>query len=223
MKRKCAKEAVKLIKKNMVVGLGGGSTINFMIESLKKSKIKVVTPSYKTALACKIAGIEVLPTWLVDHVDIAFDGCDEVDYNLNALKSGGAIHTSEKIIGSMADQYILLVDESKVSPKLTFKHPVVVEVIKEAYSSVTRKLNKLGAKVQSRCADNKDGMIISDHGNIILEAYFSDVQDIEALNTELLKMPGVVDTSLFVGIATSALVVNENGEVNKLERTENNE
>lgn len=218
MKRKCAKEACKLIKKNMVVGLGGGSTINFMIENLKKSKIKVVTPSYKTALACKLAGIEVLPTWLVDHVDIAFDGCDEVDHNLNALKSGGAIHTSEKIIGSMADEYILLVDESKVSERLTFNHPVVVEVIKEAYSSVARKLNRLGAKVQSRTAPNKDGMIISDHGNIILETYFNEVEDVEALNKELLMMPGVIDTSLFVGIATSALVVDENGNVRKLEK-----
>lgn len=60
----------------------------------------------------------VVPTWSVDHVDIAFDGCDEVDLRLNALKSGGAIHTKEKIIASMANDYVLLVDESKVFEKL---------------------------------------------------------------------------------------------------------
>lgn len=207
MKKKCAKQASKLVKKGMVVGLGGGSTINYMIEYLKKAKIQVVTPSYKTALACHIAGIEVLPTWLVDHVDIAFDGCDEVDMDLNALKSGGGIHTSEKIIGSMADEYILLVDSSKVSTTLSFEHPVVIEVIKDAYSSVVKQLQGIANKVQSRTTSNKDGMVISDHGNVLLEAYFSDVVDIETLNDTLLKMPGVVDTSLFVNIATKAIVV----------------
>lgn len=209
MKQKCAKKALEFIKDGMTVGLGGGRTINFLCEFVQQSgmNIQVVTPSYKTALKCKECGINVVPTYLVDHVDVAFDGCDEVDLDCQALKSGGAIHTREKIIGSMADRYILLVDEEKVSDTLEFKYPVVLEIIPEAYLSVKKKVADLGAKVIDRTFEKKDGMIISDAGNMIVEAYFEKGWDLHELNIKLLTMPGIVDTSLFVDIATDALVI----------------
>lgn len=98
MKKKCALYASILVKDGMVVGLGGGSTIQYLIDYVKDKDIQVVTPSAKTALKAQKEGLTVLNTQYVDHVDIAFDGCDEVDSHLNALKSGGGIHTQEKLL-----------------------------------------------------------------------------------------------------------------------------
>ena len=159
MKKKCAREALKFIKDNSIIGLGGGSTIGFLVEYIKEAgyKVKVVTPSMKTELLCIENGIEVIPTWGVSKVSVAFDGCDEVDKDLNALKSGGGIHTKEKIIASMAEEYILLVDESKVVDKLDFKYPVVLEIFKESKSYVEEMVKKLGGTTSLRSSNAKDG------------------------------------------------------------------
>ena len=215
MKKKCALYASKLVKDGMVVGLGGGSTISYLIDYVKDKDIKVVSPSSKTVLLAQKMGLTVLNTQYVDHVDIAFDGCDEVDSHLNALKSGGGIHTQEKIIASMADEYIVLVDESKFHETLAFKVPVVVEVLPKAYSVVKKKLEKLNGNVELRTASNKDGFLMSDEGNILLDVYFDWVQDIRLLNQTLLMMPGVVDTSLFVDILTGMILVNDKGVFKK--------
>lgn len=142
LKKNCAKEAMKYIKDGMIIGLGGGRSIAYLIEHIKEDKnlnVKVVTPSIKTKLLCIENGLDVLHTCFVDKVDVAFDGCDQVDENLNALKSGGGIHTKEKLIASMADEYILLVDEAKVENTLTFKAPVVLEILEDSLSMLKRK------------------------------------------------------------------------------------
>lgn len=215
MKKKCALYASKLVKDGMVVGLGGGSTISYLVDYVKDKDIKVVSPSSKTVLLAQKAGLTVLNTQYVDHVDIAFDGCDEVDSHLNALKSGGGIHTQEKIIASMADEYIVLVDESKFHETLAFKVPVVVEVLPKAYSIVKKKIEKLNGNVEWRTASNKDGFLMSDEGNLLLDVYFDGVQDIDLLNQTLLMMPGVVDTSLFVDIITGIIMISDKGVFKK--------
>lgn len=215
MKKTCAKYASKFIKDGMVVGLGGGGTIQYLIDYVKDKDIQVVTPSVKTALKSQKEGLTVLNTQYVDHVDIAFDGCDEVDFHLNALKSGGGIHTQEKIIASMANEYIVLIDESKFHETLAFKTPVVVEVLPKAYGIVKKKLQLLNGNVVERVSDNKDGIMISDEGNLLLDVYFTDVNDISKLNQTLLMMPGVVDTSLFVDIITGIIMVNAKGAFKK--------
>nr|WP_295567552.1 ribose 5-phosphate isomerase A [uncultured Holdemanella sp.] len=215
MKKICAKYASKFIKDGMVVGLGGGSTIQYLIDYVKDKDIQVVTPSVKTALKAQKEGLTVLNTQYVDHVDIAFDGCDEVDFHLNALKSGGGIHTQEKIIASMANEYIVLIDETKFHETLAFKTPVVVEVLPKAYGIVKKKLQLLNGNVVERVSDNKDGIMISDEGNLLLDVYFTDVNDISKLNQTLLMMPGVVDTSLFVDMVTGIIMVNAKGAFKK--------
>ena len=128
---------------------------------------------------------------------------------MNALKSGGAIHTKEKIIASMADQYILLVDESKVFEKLPFHKSVTLEVIPEAKSYVTKQIEMLNGTVLMRRSNAKDGYTISDHGNFIMEAKFEEVENIEKLSNDLNHIVGIVDTSLFVKIATSVISVDD--------------
>ena len=134
-----------------------------------------------------------------------------MDSDLNALKSGGGIHTKEKIIASMAEDYILLVDESKVVDKLDFKYPVVLEIFKESKSYVENAIKKLNGVPTLRSSGAKDGFTISDNGLLLMDVKFENVNDIEMLNRKLNEIVGVVDTSLFYNIATKAIVVSEKG------------
>lgn len=214
LKKACAKEALKYIKNNTIIGLGGGSTISYLIDYIKEDKdlnVKVVTPSMKTQMLCIKNGLEVLHTCSVDKVVVAFDGCDEVDLNLNALKSGGGIHTKEKLIASMADEYILLVDDTKVSNTLTFKHPVVLEILHDSLSYVERIITELGGKLTIRNSSAKDGFTISDNGNLLIDVAFENVTDIYKLENSLKNICGVVDTSLFINVVTKALVTGIDG------------
>ena len=129
------------------------------------------------------------------------------------MKSGGGIHTKEKIIAVMAEQYILLVDESKVVEKLEFKYPVVLEIIPESISLVEKSIKKLGGRFQMRTSSSKDGITISDHGLFLVDVDFSKekMEDISKLDRQLREIVGVVDTSLFCHIATKAIIAGENG------------
>lgn len=219
VKEMCAKQALSMIPNHSIIGLGGGSTIGYLTQYIADTNldVKIVTPSHKTALNCQKLGLNVVPTWLVDEVEIAFDGCDEVDYQFHALKSGGGIHTNEKIIASMAKRYVLLVDEEKVYPTLGFDHPVVLEVMKEAYSVVEKKVAELGGTWKLRMADNKDGVLISDHGNLLIDVTFDKNVDVQKLSDSLKSIYGIVDTSLVVGLVSDVVVVKDE-KVYKLEK-----
>ncbi|MDO4555664.1 MAG: ribose 5-phosphate isomerase A [Lachnospiraceae bacterium] len=208
MKRACAHAAFEMIKDGMTIGLGGGSTVAFLIEELEQSgkRITAVTPSGDTKELCLTHHIPIQNLEDTAHVDLAFDGCDELDYNLNALKSCGGIHVREKIMASMADQYILLADEEKYKETLQFHYPVTIEVIKAARTVVKKNLMHLGAEVKERHSDQKAGLLISDDGNYLMEAYFTNVKDSKSLSDTLDQMAGIAGHSLFCAIAKKAIV-----------------
>ncbi len=213
MKQLCAKEALKYINDGMCVGLGGGSTVGFLAEYLAKEekKITVVTPSDDTAELCKKLGLMVLSLEMTDHIDIAFDGCDELDKQLNALKANGAIHTKEKIIASMAEKYVLLIDESKLYDTLPLKDSVTLEVIPQSRNYVQAQVEKLGGKAVMRKSSAKAGLVISDNGNYIMDTYFTDCSVVagkpEKLHQKLKQLTGVVETALFIDVVAFALCV----------------
>jgi len=214
LKKNCAKEALKYIKNNTIIGLGGGSTISSLIDYISEDKnlmVKVVTPSCKTKMLCIKNGLEVLHTCCVDEVSVAFDGCDQVDEKLNALKSGGGIHTKEKLIASMAHEYILLVDETKIVKTLTFKHPVVLEILQDSLKYVEKRVKELGGKPTIRNSSAKDGFTISDNGNLLMDVFFENVKDIYKLENNLKNICGVIDTSLFINVVTKILIVGKDG------------
>lgn len=214
LKKNCAKEAMKYIEDGMIIGLGGGRSIAYLIDYIKEDKnlkVKVVTPSIKTKMLCIENGLEVIHTCSVDKVAVAFDGCDQVDENLNALKSGGGIHTKEKLIGSMSKEYILLVDEDKFEKRLTFKAPVVLEILEDSLKYVERKVLELGGKPLIRSSDIKDGFTISDSGNLLMNVNFNEVKDIDELNRSLKDICGVIETSLFINIITKVIIASEDG------------
>ncbi|MCA0171406.1 ribose 5-phosphate isomerase A [Bacillus sp. RAR_GA_16] len=213
IKQKCAKAALAYITDNTIIGLGGGSTIGHLIDFIKEEKlnVKVVTPSLKTKHLCVNQGLEVLPTSTVDEIDVAFDGCDEVDENLHALKSGGGIHTQEKLIAHMAKEYILLVDDSKVVSELTYRHPVVLEIVQDSLSLVLRKVKEIDGKAEVRSSSAKDGYTVTDYGNFLVDVWFEKGQNGRQLDTNLKAIPGVLDVSLFTTVVSKALVASEEG------------
>ncbi|GLI85353.1 ribose-5-phosphate isomerase [Rossellomorea marisflavi] len=212
IKMKCAKAALKYIGNGTVIGLGGGSTIAHLIRFIQEEQldIKVVTPSWETKRKCEGVGLAVIPLSEASAVDVAFDGCDQVDAHLHALKSGGGIHTDEKLVASMANEYILLVDESKVVKELTYEHPVVLEVIPQALAFVMHQLSD-AEKVEIRMSSDKDGPVMTDRGNLLLDVYVKGSQDSVRLEERLKGLAGVLDVSLFTSVVTKAVVASESG------------
>lgn len=208
MKEKCAQIALEMIEDDMIIGLGGGSTIAIIIERLSKSnkKIKVVTPSYNTYMLCIKHGIPVQDLEITNHIDLAFDGCDEIDDNLNALKSCGGIHTREKIVAGIAKEYILLADQNKYQQTLSFSYPITIEVLPKAHAYVKKKLRELGSTVIDRKTSKKAGLLISDDGNYLMDATFEKVSNLEKLSTTLDTIPGLIGHSLFYQIASKAII-----------------
>lgn len=208
MKLKCAQKAFEMIEDGMIVGLGGGQTVALLINEIEKhqKRIQAVTPSQDTLKLCMEHHIPVLPLMMTEEIDIAFDGCDELDAELNALKSCGGIHTQEKIAACMAREYVLLADEGKYHEKLHFSYPVTAEVLPEALSYVKKRLKDMGAELSERRSKQKAGLTVSDNGNYLLEAKFSKVEDTGKLSSELDGIPGLVGHSLFYGIASKAII-----------------
>lgn len=217
LRKLCAEKAMEYIKNDTVIGLGAGRNVICLIEiiseSVKKNnlKIKIVTPSDNTRNICIKYGIEVLPTCLVEEVDVAFDGCGEVDENFYASKGGGGVFTKEKIIGSMAKEYILLIDEQKLKKELGLMYPISLEVIKDSLSYVSKMLRNLGGDSIVRTSNNKDGCLVTDDGNYILDVKFNVIDDFKNLDNNLNNITGVVGTSLFTREVTKLIVAGENG------------
>lgn len=223
MKRKCAEQAYELIKEGMTIGLGAGETIEYLIEfiNMGTTDVKIVSPSMKTALLCKRHGIQVIPTWLCDHIDIAFDGCNQIDRSLNCIKTLGALHTQEKMIGAMADQYIILADETKLVEEVDFQVPLAVEILKDGFSYVLKKLFHMGLRAKARITNDKDGYVITDDGNLIVDVDFDSVQDPIETNKAITQILGVIDTSLFTDQITQAIIAKKDGTIETITKETN--
>ncbi|OOM79313.1 ribose-5-phosphate isomerase A [Clostridium puniceum] len=217
LRKLCAEKAMEYIKNDTVIGLGAGRNIACLIELLsievKKNdlKIRIVTPSDNTKNICIKYGIEVLPTYLVEEVEVAFDGCGEVDKNFYASKGGGGVFTKEKIIGSMSKTYILLIDEEKLKEELSLIHPISLEVIKDSLGYVSKMVKNLGGNPSVRTSNNKDGYLITDDGNYLLDVNFDTIDDFKKLNDNLNNIVGVVGTSLFTREVNKLIISGENG------------
>jgi ribose 5-phosphate isomerase A len=158
-------------------------------------------------MLCLEHGIPVQDSMLSDRLDLAVDGADEIDPYLNAIKGGGAAHSCEKIIASMADEFILIADETKLVSSLCRKFPLPVEIIPPALSFAKKQIRLLGGTAELRGAIRKDGPVITENGNFILDILFSDPpENLERLDAELKKIPGLLETGLFLGIAKKALI-----------------
>lgn len=217
-KVEAAKAALEFIKPGQTIGLGAGTTVAHLVAMINErpalaSSLILTSSSFKTTANLAERGLTLQSSSLLKHLDIYFDGCDQFDKELNALKSGGGIHTTEKILASMADEFILIGDETKFVEKLDTTYPVVIEILPQALQVVFRKLsaNYPGAAVKLRMGDQKDGAVRSDNGNLLADINFDTPLDPRKLNTELKLIPGIVEHSLFYRMATRSIIAGEQG------------
>jgi ribose 5-phosphate isomerase A len=213
MKQQVAKAAAARVKSGTVVGLGTGSTTAFVIQFLgdrlksgELKEIKGVPTSFQAAVLAKEHGIPLATLDDVDHIDIAIDGADEVDPHKNLIKGGGAAHTREKVVDSLAAEFIVVVDGSKLVDRLGSTFAVPIEVLPMALAPVTRAVAKLGGKPELRLAVKKDGPVITDQGNMVLDVKFAEIADPAGLEKTLNNIPGVVENGIFVGLANLILI-----------------
>ncbi len=202
--------AVRYVKPGQTIGLGTGKAASAFIRALGESGIKVrgVPTSNGSGELARQHGIDIVTLADVKQLDADFDGADEVDSRLNLLKGFGGALVREKIVAASSKKFFVLVGPEKLYPHLGARRRLPVEVIPFGLPFVTRALAKLGMKAAPR--KNSDGSeFISDNGNPILDCIVRDIRNPARLERELLAIPGVLGTGIFVKMATVVLVASE--------------
>lgn len=214
-KQMVGEEAAKLPKDGQTLGLGTGTTVEYFLQALgqrvKKEKLDVdgVVTSYGTALAARKYGIRVIPLELAEKIDLAVDGADEVDLELNLMKGGGAALLREKIVASLAEEFVVIIEEEKLVKTLGESHPLPVEVVPVAAPHLLKKLEAFGTP-KIREGTGKIGPVFTDNGNFVIDiaGRFPKPAETEAT---LKTIPGVVEVGTFVDLADRVLVGTEKG------------
>ncbi|HWR96367.1 MAG TPA: ribose-5-phosphate isomerase RpiA [Arenimonas sp.] len=208
-KQLSAERALEFVQEKSIVGVGTGSTVAYFIQGLGRMKDRIegaVSSSEQSTRLLKELGIPVFDLNAVGPLELYVDGADECDSHNRLIKGGGAALTREKIIAAASNQFVCIIDPSKLVPLLgTF--PVPVEVIPMARSHVAREIVKLGGNPVWR-----DG-VLTDNGNWILDVHGWRITDPVKLESDLNQIVGVVTNGLFA--ARGADVVISGGEIRK--------
>ncbi|HEY6901401.1 MAG TPA: ribose 5-phosphate isomerase A [Puia sp.] len=218
-KKEAAKEALKFIKPGGVVGFGAGSTMAHLIQSIKEdvtlfSSLITVTSSFSTRQLLLREGFRVQEAGWLPGIDLYFDGCDQFDWRLTALKSGGGVHVSEKVLAAMAEEFILVGDVSKKVDRLDGKYPLVAEVLPEALGYVSDRLKRFFGPVRSElrmAGPGKDGAVVTERGNFLIDNWFDGFPEPQVLNDRVTCIPGILEHSLFFNMAHKAVVAGPQG------------
>ena len=211
LKKRVGYAAAEKVEDGMTIGIGTGSTVAFFIESLGERirqglKIRACATSYQSSLFCEEAGIPLIPLRKLDTLDLAVDGADAVDPDLNAIKGGGAAQTVEKVVAAMAERYILIADADKLCEYLGQTFPIPVEIIPDSLAYVSSRIRDLSGDPVLRMARYKDGPVVTDNGQFILDIHLSEKKDIFAYDAALHHIPGMIETGLFLNMATEILI-----------------
>ncbi len=200
-KRAAGESAAALVEDGMVVGLGTGSTVAWTIQRLgvrvKEEGLNIlgVPTSYQAEALAIASGINLTTLSQRPVIDLAIDGADQIDFKLFAIKGGGAAHTREKVVSASARRFVVVADESKYVERLS--RPVPVEVLPFAVRPVEQWLKELGGTPVLRLGRMKDGPVITDNGNFVMDVDFGVIEDPGALAAKLCPIPGVVEHGLF--------------------------
>lgn len=223
-KKKAASEALKHIKDDFIIGLGSGSTAAYAIEGIgdkiKRDDLHIlaVPTSYQAfMLAVKH---EIPVTTLEEHpkLDLTIDGADQLDKKLNLIKGMGGALTREKIVASASKKLVIVADENKKVKVLGEKnHPVPLEVIPFATKPIMLKIREMNGTPVLREGKGKVGPIITDNGNVLVDASFGLIQAPSELERRLKNIPGIVETGLFIEMASIAYIGKISG-TEKIER-----
>lgn len=197
LKLAVAQAAISYVVEGEIVGVGTGSTANFFIDELAKIKHKIkaaVASSEATAARLRAHGIEVLDLNDVTSMPVYIDGADEITASGAMIKGGGAALTREKIVASVAKQFVCIADGSKLVEKLG-RFPLPVEVIPMARESVIRALNAIAGEAKLRMKDGQ--ALITDNGNVIVDVHGLQIEDPQELERKINNIVGVVTVGLF--------------------------
>ncbi|MEH7481925.1 ribose-5-phosphate isomerase RpiA, partial [Neobacillus drentensis] len=197
------------VKEGMIVGLGTGSTVFYTISKLGKLvqqgfSIKGIPTSKQTEKLAIDVGIPLVSLNEIDHIDLAIDGADEVNRDLDLIKGGGGALLREKIIAKAAKTFIVVTDSHKNVDTLgTF--PLPIEVVPFGYEMTIKYIRELGGNPKLR---EKDGNpFLTDNGNYIIDSSFQEIKHPNELEKNLNLIPGVVDNGLFVGLADAVITI----------------
>ncbi|MHA2039516.1 MAG: ribose 5-phosphate isomerase A [Promethearchaeota archaeon] len=212
------------VKRGMVLGIGSGSTVVYAVEriaELNKTQnlnLKCIPTSFQSYQLIVENGLTLVSLDQYPELDLDIDGADEIDKNLNLIKGGGGCLVQEKIIASNSKELIIVADFRKNSEFLgiNWKNGIPIEVIPISYIPIMKKLVKLGGTPILRMAQAKAGPLVTDNGNFIIDADFGQIKDPSGLNLKILTIPGVVDTGLFVDMASKAYIGLKDGNVRML-------
>ena len=212
-KRRAGESAAELVVDGAVVGLGTGTTAAWAIRALGDAvdaglDIRGIPTSYQSRRLALEEGITVTTLDAVDGIDLAIDGADQVAGH-DLLKGGGAAHAREKIIDRAADRFVVVVDPEKLSE--TLSRPVPLEVLPDARPVVESEIEVLGGDPTLRAASEKDGPVITDNGNLVLDCSFGQIDDPDRLASSIAELPGVLEHGLFVDMADEIHVGSADG------------
>jgi ribose 5-phosphate isomerase A len=199
LKQAVARTAIDYVMKNEIIGVGTGSTANFFIDELAKIKGDIkgaVASSEATAARLRGHGIEVFDLNDVADIAVYIDGADEIDNSGAMIKGGGAALTREKIVASVAKQFVCIADGSKLVDVMG-KFPLPVEVIPMARASVARELVKLGGTPKLRLKPGTDEAFVTDNGGYLLDVAGLSITDPKALEAQINQIVGVIAVGLF--------------------------
>jgi ribose 5-phosphate isomerase A len=199
-KRAAGRAAADLVENGMVIGLGTGSTVLFAMERLgerigTRFSVTGIPTSYQAEIRARALGIPLATLQDYPSPDLAIDGADLVDAGKRLIKGRGGALTREKIVAHAAQRLVIVVDEGKIARSL--RGVVPVEVIPFALLPVMAWIEELGGSPALREGAAKDGPVITDNGNFILDCDFGSIGDPEGLEAGLDSMPGVISSGLF--------------------------
>jgi len=212
LKQAVAREAIKYVVDDSVIGVGSGSTANFFIDELGRVKNRIagaVASSEKTAERLKGHGIRLFDLNGVNELPVYIDGADEITEHLAMIKGGGGALTREKIVAAVAKRFVCIADESKLVPVLG-KFPLPVEVIPMARAYVGRQMIRLGGQPKLR-----EGFT-TDNGNMVLDVWGLSILNPVELEEAINNVTGVVTSGLFARRGADVLLLGTKGGVKTL-------
>jgi ribose 5-phosphate isomerase A len=213
LKRAAAEKALELVQDGMLVGLGSGSTARYFTEGVGRlvadgMKVRGVPTSRETAELAAGVGIPIV-TELVGQIDLAVDGADEVDPELNLIKGRGGALFREKLVAAAAKRFVVVIDESKLVKRLGVG-VLPVEVLPFLWRSTAERLTALGVSLVVR--GGEETPYVTDNGNLILDlSGEGEISDAAEFAGELDKITGVVEHGLFVGMTDTVIVAGPDG------------
>jgi ribose 5-phosphate isomerase A len=215
LKQKAAHRAVEFVDSGMVVGLGTGSTTEFAVRRiaarLKSGDLKNIVGIPTSIRTQKLAGELNIPLCGLDvqpDIDVTIDGADEVDPDLNLIKGGGGALLREKVVAQASRRNIIIVDQSKLSPRLGTHWALPIEVIPFAVKTEENFIKSLGASVTLR-TEAEGQPYKTDQNNFILDANLGEMADPNGIAARLNGRAGIVEHGLFLGLANDVIVAAE--------------